>query len=67
MVYGDGLEKRQWLFLPVSPHTILCHLVNDLEAVCIWLCPPVLIGARQFVAKMGGFLSREDRQTLARD
>ena len=52
MVYGDGLEIRQWLSLPVPPDTILCHPVSSTGVVYIWLCYPVPLGAKQFVGKM---------------
>ena len=52
MVYGDGLEIRQWLSLPVPPDTISSYSILGETDFYIWLCYPLLVGAKHFVGKM---------------
>jgi hypothetical protein len=52
VVYGGGLEIRERLSHPSLLDTILCCPVGRIRAICIWLCHPVPLGAKQFVGKM---------------
>jgi hypothetical protein len=46
VVYGTALEKRQWL----------CRPLSGVSSIYIWLCHPVLLGAKQFVGKTATYL-----------
>ncbi len=52
MVYGDGLEKRQYEWHVVPSDTILHVPVRDETDFCMWRCHPISLGAKQFVGKM---------------